>query len=451
MAVWQVKVIFYLSKNKLYKVYFLDGDRLESVVIYRKKRIGRVSKLLFSMLGISITAIAIAISGNSRQRKSMNEMCQRVFGSVGTIFSLEMVQSYSPSLKYAAYEASGKTAYANWEQELLCGKLGKKQNTILQVVKEIENEAEKENIQEASILDHTLMIDRIEDENEELKEVGIIHGENYFEQSVGVADEGTGVRRNKAIINRIKQLKDTDYLVNQLYIVDSSASINKAVFNVDKLLKKDCTISQSPDKPQILLYHTHGCSESFIDSDGSEKESIIGVGDELARLLTEEYGFNVIHDTTCYDMVGGRESRDGAYERALPELEKILKKYPSIEVMIDLHRDSGKKRVTTIDGKQVAQVMLFNGLCIKPNGQSRSGLYNKNLQSNVAFSLQTEMKGMEMYPDLFRRIYVKGFRFNMHLKEKSLLIELGTDHNTITEARNAMKPLAEVLNEVLNE
>lgn len=427
---------------------------MESVVFYRRKRISRASKFLLAMLGMTIAAVSIAISGNGHQKKAMEKMCQKAFESLGTTVSLQTVQSYAPTLQYGLYKASGKTAYANWEERILHGNLLKKQNILLDVVEELTREAESENIQEASILDHTLMIERAVNENNESAEVGIIHGENYFEQNGTVTDKDARIKNNKKILDKIRQSLSIDYLISQLYIVDSTTSIDKGVFNVEKLLKKDCSIVQGADKPQILIYHTHGGSESFADSDGSKNESVVGMGSELAKVLTEEYGFHVIHDETCYDVIDGRICRDGAYDKALTGVKKTLKKYPSIEVIIDLHRDAAgknEKRVTTIDGNKTAQIMLFNGLSRKSDGENRTYLNNKNLQGNLSFSLQTKMKAMELYPDMFTRIYLKGYRYNLHLREKSLLIELGTNSNTVAEARNAMKPLAEVLNEVLNE
>lgn len=128
-----------------------------------------------------------------------------------------------------------------------------------------------------------------------------------------------------------------------------------------------------------------------------------------------------------------------------------MEEYPSIQVVIDLHRDgvgNSVQRLTTIDGKRTAQVMFFNGLSRNASGNI-DYLYNKNLQSNLAFSLQMKLKCMENYPDFARPVYLKGYRYNMHLRERYLLIELGNENNTLQEAKNAMDPLAKVLDQVL--
>ena len=94
--------------------------------------------------------------------------------------------------------------------------------------------------------------------------------------------------------------------------------------------------------------------------------------------------------------------------------------------------------------------MLFNGLCRNTQGVL-SYLPNENLLDNLAFSFQMKLLGDEMYPGLMNKIFLKDYRYNMHLAERYLLIELGTDQNTVEEARNAMEPLSDVLAQVLGK
>lgn len=259
------------------------------------------------------------------------------------------------------------------------------------------------------------------------------------------------IKSNLDTINKLKNSKSRSFLLKNFYITDSSTSIDNSIFNVEKLLSKDVTIKKS-EEPQILIYHTHGASEAFIDSKkGRKSDSIVGVGSRLAYLLRKEYGYNVIHDTTEFDRINGSIDRSKAYNQAADKIEATLKKYPSIEVVIDLHRDgvgNSVQRLTTIDGKKTAQVMFFNGLSRNSSGNIEY-LYNKNLQANLAFSLQLKLKCMENYPDFARPVYLKGYRYNLHLRENSLLIELGNENNTVEEAKNAMEPLAKVLDQVL--
>lgn len=257
---------------------------------------------------------------------------------------------------------------------------------------------------------------------------------------------------NKKKIQLLKRNRERSYLIRNFYIVDSSTSIDPKLFDVDTFLQMDLRIKKK-NKPQILIFHTHGASEAFADSaPGDAKESVIGVGSKLTSILEKKYGYQVLHDKTPYDSINGRIDRNKAYNKAYSGLKSTLKKYPSIEVVIDLHRDGvGNKvhRLTTIRGKKTAQVMFFNGLSRNRKGNIRY-LKNENLQANLSFSLQMKLKSMELYPDFAKPVYLKGYRYNLHLRKRSLLIELGNENNTLAEANNAMKPLAEVLNQVLS-
>lgn len=280
-----------------------------------------------------------------------------------------------------------------------------------------------------------------------------IFGENYIEEEPDKADDANLLAKNKAVIDKLYESKDYDTLIKNFYIVDSSTKAVKKIFDPKILLDKKMQIQRS-DKPQILIYHTHGASESFIDSKpGDKSESVVGVGAYLAQVLEEEYGYCVIHDETEYDRVNGKIDRNKAYNQSLAGMKKWLEKYPSIEVVIDLHRDGvGNKvvRTTDIQGKKTAQVMFFNGLSRSQKG-AIDYLYNENLQANLAFSLQCKIAAMQTYPDFTKPIYLKSYRYNLHLMERSMLIELGNENNTVEEAMNAMPPLADVLNQVLSE
>lgn len=278
-------------------------------------------------------------------------------------------------------------------------------------------------------------------------------------KTAGKTDSSTGTetsaggKKNAEMIQTLKSQKRRSYLLKNFYIVDSSTSIDPKIFQVDKLLNRNMAIQQKKE-PQILIYHTHGASEAFIDSrTGKKEDSIIGVGGELAKLLTEKYGYHVIHDETEYDRIHGNIDRNKAYNQSYAGVTKTLQKYPGIQVLIDLHRDGvGNKvhRLTTINGKRTAQVMFFNGLSRNKKGDI-AYLHNDNLQANLAFSLQLKLACMEAYPDFAKPIYLKNYRYNLHLRERSLLIELGNENNTLQEAKNSMEPLAGVLHQVLSE
>lgn len=170
-------------------------------------------------------------------------------------------------------------------------------------------------------------------------------------------------------------------------------------------------------------------------------------GDYLTELLEEE-GFQVMHHKGEYD-VG---DRDHAYSKAAPSIQKIINDNPSIQVVIDLHRDGvgeNTRLVTTQNGKKMAKIMFFNGLSRTTASGDIPYLKNPYISDNLAFSFQMQLAAAEYYPDFTRRIYLKGYRFNMHFCPKSMLVEVGAQTNTFEEAKNAMEPLADLFAKVL--
>lgn len=247
----------------------------------------------------------------------------------------------------------------------------------------------------------------------------------------------------------LAQLKDYESLVGNFYAIDANTMIGSDQLSVDKLMEIDMTMAkQEGEGPQILIYHTHS-QEAFADSvPGDVNTGIVGVGEYLTQVLTEQYGYRVLHHTGQYDV----ETRDNAYSRALPEVEQLLAKNPSIQVVIDLHRDEvaqDTRLVTELQGRPTAKFMFFNGLSRTRKTGDIDYLRNENQEANLAFSFQMQLKAAEYYPGLTRRIYLKGYRYNMHLCPRTLLVELGAQNNTYEEAINACDPLAHILDMVL--
>lgn len=246
----------------------------------------------------------------------------------------------------------------------------------------------------------------------------------------------------------LDSLQDYEILLKNFYTIDKTTMAGSDQLNLDSLLGKDMTISKE-EGPQILIYHTHS-QEAFADSiPGDTSTTIVGVGERLTQILTQEYGYQVLHHMGQYDV----ESRDDAYSRALPDIEKVLEENPSIQVVIDLHRDAMAEEthlVMDLDGRPTARFMFFNGLSRTRKTGNISYLYNENLEGNLAFSFQMQMKAVQYYPGLTRKIYLKGYRYNMHLRPRTLLIELGAQNNTVEEAMNACDPIAHILDMVLS-
>ena len=251
----------------------------------------------------------------------------------------------------------------------------------------------------------------------------------------------------------MERLNDFEYLVSNFYTVDSVTYINPSELNASELLGKDLRIDLSTGGSKILIYHTHS-QETFADSDNDPSTSIVGIGRYLTEILNNKYKIPTMHHEGVYDLINGKLDRSEAYEFAKPEVEQILAENPSIEVVIDLHRDGVADTthlVTEINGKPTAQIMFFNGLSRTTANGDIGYLYNPYIQDNLAFSLQMQITAEEYYPGFSRAIYLKGYRYNMHYCPKTLLVEVGAQTNTVEEAMNAMEPLADILAKVLGQ
>ena len=249
----------------------------------------------------------------------------------------------------------------------------------------------------------------------------------------------------------IEKLRDFNYLISKFYTVDSTTTIGANQLNVDDLLGRNMKINQSSNGPKVLIFHTHS-QEAFADSKaGDASTSIVGMGKHLSEQLNA-LGIETLHHTGVYDLINGKLDRSKAYQQAEVGVKEILNQYPSIEVVIDLHRDGVPETthlVTEIEGKQVAKIMYFNGLCRTKSNGDLTSMPNPYIQDNLALSLQMQLESEKQFSGFTRRIYLKGYRYNMHLMPKTLLIEAGAQTNTVEEVKNAMDLLAKILSKVL--
>lgn len=205
------------------------------------------------------------------------------------------------------------------------------------------------------------------------------------------------------------------------------------------------------DEPQILIMHTH-TTESFSeesyapgspDRNLDETKNITAVGRAMAEIFRQN-GIPAIHDTTVHDY----PAYNGSYQRAAATIQNNLSKYGGIKIVLDIHRDgitkadgTKVKLVTEIDGVPTAQIMLVVG--------TNATLVHDNWRENFKFASQIQAKALEMYPTLMRAIDLRQERFNEHLTKGSLIIEIGTNGNTLDEAVNGGKRIAEVISAVL--
>lgn len=208
--------------------------------------------------------------------------------------------------------------------------------------------------------------------------------------------------------------------------------------------------------PEILIVHTHA-SESYSregatdyikgESDRCLDTSLnmVRVGEELTRELTSR-GFKVTHAKDIND----HPSYNQSYNRTLKVIESHINANPNIAVVLDLHRDAAVKsdgtklKFTSVqNGETVAQVML---VC----GTNQRSLPNDNWQENLKFALKLQNYMETSYPGLARPVNLRQERFNTHATKGSVIIEVGTSGNTLTEAIGSAKYLADSLSAVLS-
>jgi stage II sporulation protein P len=221
-------------------------------------------------------------------------------------------------------------------------------------------------------------------------------------------------------------------------------------------------VTTSPLKtgePTILIYHTH-TTEAYTKTTEDYKETtaqrsednnynIVSIGEDLTRYLTSKYGYSVLHDTTNHE-----PPRLGtSYERSLTTMEKYRDEYSSMKVYIDIHRDafienSSEAQTVEIDGKQVARVLFVVGTGEGQNGTPFSIL--PDWESNYKLANQITEKLNENHPGLAKAVRVSKGRYNQHISNMCMLIEIGNNANTLQEARNAIPYVAEAIDQVLS-
>lgn len=309
----------------------------------------------------------------------------------------------------------------------------------------IEQKNREQSVKEDAETIAKILEEQANDENS-IDENGNLVGDDSLERL-----ESMVAQDNSPIDMSIERLRDFNYLMGTFYTVDSSTMAEPEEFKVDELLGKSMKIDTKTPGPKVLIYHTHS-QEAFADSvPGDPSTTIVGVGDYLCELLNKK-GIETIHDKGVYDIIDGKLDRSMAYEVSMDAAQAILDANPSIEVIIDLHRDGvaeGTHLVTEVNGKPAAKIMYFNGLSkTRINGEI-TYLSNPYIQDNLALSLQMELATEKMYPGFARRIYLRGYRYNQHLLPKALLIEAGAQTNTVQEMKNAMEALSDVLQYVL--
>lgn len=222
---------------------------------------------------------------------------------------------------------------------------------------------------------------------------------------------------------------------------------NETSYSIDvgSMLSKKPDIDMSVSGPKILITHTHA-TESYSlentdiydvkasDRSSDTNENVVAVGNRFAEVLNRQ-GIEVLHDTILHD----EPSFNGSYAHSLNTVEEYLEKYPSIQIVFDIHRDSivyddntKARTLTEINGKKSAQLMFVVGT-------DEKGLYNPDWRENLCAAIHFQTAITQKYPNLMRKINLRRERFNGHTTHASMIIEVGTSGNSLNEALNGIE------------
>ena len=255
-------------------------------------------------------------------------------------------------------------------------------------------------------------------------------------------------------------LKDRTYITDGVTDTVGNVRIkntNKTQIDASSMLNKKADLTVDRDKPAVLIFHTHTTetyqiaereyyATDFAPRSESEQVNMIRVGKAIAEQI-EKAGYKVIHDKTIYDT-----KYNGAYERSRKGAEAILKKYPSIKIVLDIHRDAIQLKdgtkirpVATVNGKKVAQIMIISGCQEEGNGVTNL----PDWKYNLTFALQLQKELEDNFQGITRPLYFCARSYNMNLTHCSLLVEMGSDANTLEQAVYSGKCLGVAVGKML--
>lgn len=232
---------------------------------------------------------------------------------------------------------------------------------------------------------------------------------------------------------------------------------NKSGYDVDisGLLNSPLNMKIKEGEPSVLIVHTHGSESYTPEKEGLYEESdpyrtenneynVVKVGSVLKGEL-EKYGISVLHDETLHDY----PSYNGSYSRSLATVSEYLEKYPSIKIVIDLHRDA----IAKADGTQYrSTAQIGEDTCsqvLLVMGTDASGLSHPVWQENFKLALRMEYAMNVLYPGLAKPILLSQYRYNQHMTAGSMILEVGCTGNTVTESVLAVKYFAAAASQVI--
>lgn len=279
--------------------------------------------------------------------------------------------------------------------------------------------------------------------------IGLMDVDDYGEQMEVKSEEKQNDKENNILINEnveklyAEKISDSKYRIGSVYINDYS----KLYLDLDELSK--ASYYKLSDKLKFFIYHTH-TSESYTHVNNYEysdyyrteddEYNVVSVGEKLSKELIKinSKNISVIQDKTKHDY----PSYNGAYRASLKTIEAQMKNN-KFDIFIDIHRDalSGNSHfrpTVEVEGKTVAKLMIVVGT-------NSSGLEHDNWMENLKFAIAIQEKANELYPGLFRDLHLSSSRYNQHISNNSIILEVGATGNTLEEATLSMEYFAQVI------
>ncbi|MBR6568309.1 MAG: stage II sporulation protein P [Clostridia bacterium] len=300
--------------------------------------------------------------------------------------------------------------------------------------------------------------------------------ESTTEKSVSTVKELEFNRTDKDILDLMKEAekkskkdkedgKISEYTYKNDGVTDKYGLVrvknvnNKTGIDIKKLLETKSDLTVKKDEPAVLIFHTHTTETYEILDRGfyaighktrsnDSAVNMVRVGEEIVREI-ESAGYKVIHDKVIHD-----SSYNGAYAHSRKSVETYLEKYPSIKVVLDIHRDAIQrsdgtkiKPTATVDGKKAAQIMIISG-CQEEGGPIEGF---PNWKKNLVFAVELQNTLEELFEGITRPLYFSPRKYNMDLTDCSLLVEIGSDANTLDEAVYTGRCLGKAVSKILEK
>lgn len=276
---------------------------------------------------------------------------------------------------------------------------------------------------------------------------------DYNQQTQEDKKNGQSESQNE-IIEFQKYFKNS---TQKVWTCDNIEIMNQTDYKIDAniLLKTNFKIFNGK-KPSILIYHTHttesynSFSQNLVYTPGTTDRTldfnynVVRVGEELKRILEKQYGYKVYHSKDINDY----PEYKGSYSRSLKVIEKYKSEHPDIKIFIDLHRDAignGSKKVkvsTVAFGYEVAKVMLVVGT-------DKLGLYHPFWRQNLLFAVHLQKNLSKICPQITRPINLSAARYNQHVSPYAIIIEVGSNGNTLEEALRSCQIVAKALDDTI--